>query len=122
MEETRPSITLPNSRDISATIPGTERSSSFVFLDEAPCQSTSPVRKLINLADKPTSIETLEPWSTSSRWSRVPVTRHSGDPRPSNTSTDWKSPRACIARSEEHTSELQSRQYLVCRLLLEKKK
>src|SRR3712207_7937989 len=27
-----------------------------------------------------------------------------------------------MARSEEHTSELQSRQYLVCRLLLEKKK
>src|SRR3712207_6877859 len=27
-----------------------------------------------------------------------------------------------IRRSEEHTSELQSRQYLVCRLLLEKKK
>src|SRR3712207_7576838 len=27
-----------------------------------------------------------------------------------------------INRSEEHTSELQSRQYLVCRLLLEKKK
>src|SRR3712207_8700592 len=31
--------------------------------------------------------------------------------------------RALLAfRSEEHTSELQSRQYLVCRLLLEKKK
>src|SRR3712207_8610762 len=27
----------------------------------------------------------------------------------------------CCERSEEHTSELQSRQYLVCRLLLEKK-
>src|SRR3712207_8464647 len=27
-----------------------------------------------------------------------------------------------LARSEEHTSELQSRQYLVCRLLLEKQK
>src|SRR3712207_7470595 len=27
-----------------------------------------------------------------------------------------------VRRSEEHTSELQSRQYLVCRLLLEKKK
>src|SRR3712207_8349477 len=27
-----------------------------------------------------------------------------------------------MLRSEEHTSELQSRQYLVCRLLLEKKK
>src|SRR3712207_8965091 len=30
--------------------------------------------------------------------------------------------KAGLARSEEHTSELQSRQYLVCRLLLEKKK
>src|SRR3712207_8251414 len=29
--------------------------------------------------------------------------------------------RQSLARSEEHTSELQSRQYLVCRLLLEKK-
>src|SRR3712207_8249062 len=28
---------------------------------------------------------------------------------------------AAVTRSEEHTSELQSRQYLVCRLLLEKK-
>src|SRR3712207_8716577 len=31
----------------------------------------------------------------------------------------WPPP---TSRSEEHTSELQSRQYLVCRLLLEKKK
>src|SRR3712207_7034450 len=31
-------------------------------------------------------------------------------------------PESVGARSEEHTSELQSRQYLVCRLLLEKKK
>src|SRR5258707_3370145 len=30
--------------------------------------------------------------------------------------------RKMMERSEEHTSELQSRQYLVCRLLLEKKK
>src|SRR3712207_6909137 len=29
---------------------------------------------------------------------------------------------SATSRSEEHTSELQSRQYLVCRLLLEKKK
>src|SRR3712207_7888993 len=35
--------------------------------------------------------------------------------RNSNRSSWWR-------RSEEHTSELQSRQYLVCRLLLEKKK
>src|SRR3712207_8978951 len=31
-------------------------------------------------------------------------------------------PSVALSRSEEHTSELQSRQYLVCRLLLEKKK
>src|SRR3712207_6979845 len=30
-------------------------------------------------------------------------------------------PQLQVVRSEEHTSELQSRQYLVCRLLLEKK-
>src|SRR3712207_7351865 len=37
----------------------------------------------------------------------------------------YKGKRRCLwraLRSEEHTSELQSRQYLVCRLLLEKKK
>src|SRR5947209_19838647 len=38
-------------------------------------------------------------------------------------STRFRSTRAySYRRSEEHTSELQSRQYLVCRLLLEKKK
>src|SRR3712207_8726431 len=42
------------------------------------------------------------------------------NPTPAN-SKDWPSSR-CTPRSEEHTSELQSRQYLVCRLLLEKKK
>src|SRR3712207_7072106 len=44
-----------------------------------------------------------------------------------SSSSRWSSPeppprRRSCARSEEHTSELQSRQYLVCRLLLEKKK
>src|SRR3712207_7080663 len=34
----------------------------------------------------------------------------------------WCCTLASACRSEEHTSELQSRQYLVCRLLLEKKK
>src|SRR3712207_6969620 len=37
-------------------------------------------------------------------------------------STRRRPPYRCARRSEEHTSELQSRQYLVCRLLLEKKK
>src|SRR3712207_8228042 len=34
----------------------------------------------------------------------------------------WQDVQQKLLRSEEHTSELQSRQYLVCRLLLEKKK
>src|SRR6185295_20005143 len=34
----------------------------------------------------------------------------------------WRAAGLDPGRSEEHTSELQSRQYLVCRLLLEKKK
>src|SRR3712207_8364514 len=43
-----------------------------------------------------------------------------GDGRP--VGYDGPEPRPRAWRSEEHTSELQSRQYLVCRLLLEKKK
>src|SRR5258707_10706568 len=48
------------------------------------------------------------------RWrtKACPAPRHTF---PGRASVPWK-------RSEEHTSELQSRQYLVCRLLLEKKK
>src|SRR5258707_6003449 len=38
------------------------------------------------------------------------------------TAAETMVPLSALARSEEHTSELQSRQYLVCRLLLEKKK
>src|SRR5436309_5588812 len=34
----------------------------------------------------------------------------------------WRTAGRCRSRSEEHTSELQSRENLVCRLLLEKKK
>src|SRR5690554_4343625 len=34
----------------------------------------------------------------------------------------WRRPDGSLGRSEEHTSELQSRPHLVCRLLLEKKK
>src|SRR5438445_4719985 len=46
--------------------------------------------------------------------SRIVVNRHSA------ARQIWVAARS--GRSEEHTSELQSRQYLVCRLLLEKKK
>src|SRR5256885_3285124 len=43
-----------------------------------------------------------------------------GSRRRATTASRWRSP--CSARSEEHTSELQSPCNLVCRLLLEKKK
>src|SRR5258708_31455419 len=43
-------------------------------------------------------------------------------PTTTTTSTPWPSSSANRKRSEEHTSELQSPDHLVCRLLLEKKK
>src|SRR5690625_6656597 len=41
---------------------------------------------------------------------------------PAADAARWLRPLAVLTRSEEHTSELQSRGHLVCRLLLEKKK
>src|SRR3712207_7924434 len=45
-----------------------------------------------------------------------------GNPEIVTTESDKDGQHTLARRSEEHTSELQSRQYLVCRLLLEKKK
>src|SRR3712207_8338701 len=50
------------------------------------------------------------------------ATRATRRPQPRGGRPRPPSGRPRRARSEEHTSELQSRQYLVCRLLLEKKK
>src|SRR5258707_11231184 len=62
---------------------------------------------------------TLFPYTTLFR-SRTPVAAGAcGRPSPFFPGKPF-CPR--VPRSEEHTSELQSRQYLVCRLLLEKKK
>src|SRR3712207_9086882 len=82
-----------------------------------------------------TEIYTLFPTRRSSdlcgvdRRRDLDVTRPQPERR-SRDGTGWENlsgvrggaPAAGDARSEEHTSELQSRQYLVCRLLLEKKK
>src|SRR3712207_7098268 len=51
---------------------------------------------------------------------RLPVRRHRREARHRARLPPFRMP--LRQRSEEHTSELQSRQYLVCRLLLEKKK
>src|SRR3712207_8924450 len=63
----------------------------------------------------------ISPARASSRSMRPPAatpTLFTSTSRPPTSSRT----RSSAARSEEHTSELQSRQYLVCRLLLEKKK
>src|SRR3712207_8855212 len=73
---------------------------------------------------RPPPISTLFPYTTLFR-SGVPAVGADG-----HDATDEGGAGAQVARhpalhderSEEHTSELQSRQYLVCRLLLEKKK
>src|SRR3712207_7341212 len=52
----------------------------------------------------------------------VPAVQCMLRPRDVDLTTAAALPEAACTRSEEHTSELQSRQYLVCRLLLEKKK
>src|SRR5947209_14856785 len=58
---------------------------------------------------------------TEKRYSRVDILyNNAGIMPPDDDSILITEPEAW--RSEEHTSELQSRQYLVCRLLLEKKK
>src|SRR3712207_7921073 len=70
---------------------------------------------------------TLFPYTTLFRSRRIPRDRASARPPPGSragppvTATGEGLGRTPIRRSEEHTSELQSRQYLVCRLLLEKK-
>src|SRR3712207_8700927 len=67
---------------------------------------------------------TLFPYTTLFRSRPLQVLGPS-EARPSNArpkAAIVTSPGAARIRSEEHTSELQSRQYLVCRLLLEKKK
>src|SRR3712207_7490742 len=52
-------------------------------------------------------------------WVRLPA---SAQPASTTISNSKLFKTSMLLRSEEHTSELQSRQYLVCRLLLEKKK
>src|SRR3712207_8060276 len=51
-----------------------------------------------------------------------PAGKDSSPVSPSLAASPPASAGGSASRSEEHTSELQSRQYLVCRLLLEKKK
>src|SRR5690606_40488649 len=61
----------------------------------------------------------VQPWRGEVRF-RGRAVRHR--PGPDGIQMIFQDPIASLNRSEEHTSELQSRENLVCRLLLEKKK
>src|SRR3712207_7155442 len=75
-----------------------------------------------------TTLFRSSPPAPPSAGAELPAAPPSGSPcsRSSSPSTSPSTPASTRSpssrRSEEHTSELQSRQYLVCRLLLEKKK
>src|SRR5438445_8066538 len=82
----------------------------FVILARPPGSSLFPYTTLFRSA----AAEHTEERLAVARELRGTDTRHGKEPGVVD--------RARRSRSEEHTSELQSRQYLVCRLLLEKKK
>src|SRR5690606_39925184 len=108
----------------------------------AVCAPAPPVTLLLARVCQRHRPSTLFPYTTLFR---SPCTSSAKD-RPSNTSSSWPPTRFAVAigmpqdvtlrratsmrsacllmwyRSEEHTSELQSRENLVCRLLLAKKK
>src|SRR2546429_3014539 len=65
---------------------------------------------------------TLFPYTTLFRSSQRARRVRNHCPRPRHSAHRRFAPALCRMRSEEHTSELQSRLHLVCRLLLEKKK
>src|SRR3712207_8546984 len=78
-------------------------------------RSVAAIRMLMNKDDHQ-DIREGKFYQLLSKW--VPMTSHlSGTHFFIHENGRW-----VATRSEEHTSELQSRQYLVCRLLLEKKK
>src|SRR5690625_5905369 len=70
------------------------------------------------------SLPTPSPLTPLRRRTSIPA-RKTSHPGPGDTSSAARAARNDLSnsdRSEEHTSELQSRGHLVCRLLLEKKK
>src|SRR3712207_7805747 len=87
----------------------------FLMIRRPPRSTLFPTRRSSDLAtwDRRRRAPSAGPSSCRPRGGRGGWTR---------TATARRAPTTPSTRSEEHTSELQSRQYLVCRLLLEKKK
>src|SRR5712675_3236683 len=96
-----------------------ENCSSTPVTNRMACQSRCEIRvqasrrRLSSTFSRPSTPRSLAVWGWACRSAgqlSKPITDDCGRAR------------TCPARSEEHTSELQSRLHLVCRLLLEKKK
>src|SRR3712207_6894133 len=85
----------------------------FLMIRRPPRSTLFPYTTLFRSKDRHSCRHTFLPEYKSAYYGRYV--------RRSLSAGQWLHP-AHSCRSEEHTSELQSRQYLVCRLLLEKKK
>src|SRR3712207_8022842 len=93
----------------------------FLMIRRPPRSTLFPYTTLFRSPDRRRFIEITSSCVTPS-WVAMCSTC-SGRRSPSSKAEIWLfALRRLKNRSEEHTSELQSRQYLVCRLLLEKKK
>src|SRR3712207_8255195 len=86
----------------------------FLMIRRPPRSTLFPYTTLFRSPCPPTRL-----WHSMPRPHRSPLLLRCPAPQPLS---NHRLPLQCPQRSEEHTSELQSRQYLVCRLLLEKKK
>src|SRR3712207_9297952 len=91
----------------------------FLMIRRPPRSTLFPYTTLFRSRQRPRP--SARPPTTAARVVRARV-RAARRRRPRSCIPPRTSRRAARPRSEEHTSELQSRQYLVCRLLLEKKK
>src|SRR3712207_8043006 len=98
----------------------------FLMIRRPPRSTLFPYTTLFRSASLRRGIRTSRVTQTAPRSSATPATTRTSSSLSctsrSCSCTTGSSRPASRSRSEEHTSELQSRQYLVCRLLLEKKK
>src|SRR3712207_7901807 len=100
----------------------------FLMIRRPPRSTLFPYTTLFRSSGCP--LRTPSATAPSTRCARAGVSRPGTPPPPTSAAAarggrerrTAPQPRRRRPRSEEHTSELQSRQYLVCRLLLEKKK
>src|SRR5699024_12493100 len=91
---------------------------SIIFLAFIP----SPSLSFLITPRPPPPASPLFPYTTLFRSRRpTPSTTTATSPCCGSSTSPWPRPATARSRSEEHTSELQSRFDLVCRLLLEKK-